>query len=300
MGRMADIWKTVEGGPITPLPTPGALLTLDAVSPPTAIFEPAEDDDVPFIEVGGPRPVMRHLEPLAPKSEPAIVPPAPPTIPADTIMSVRFGAVHAAGSLPAGFGSEIIAFHQPDHNVSIQYRSLVAEMAAQLPGTKPRAVLVTASAAGVGATTVVLNLSVTLARQDGVRVTVVDADIERPELAARLRISTTPGMRDVIARGNPPAWSVQETGQPQLFALPAHRDDAPAGQALAPIIEQLRSRNDWVIIDAGVWHPQLVPLAAACDAIYLVHADTDPASADAIQAIVTATGRLRGCFITRR
>ena len=206
-------------------------------------------------------------------------------------MSVRFGAVHAADTLPAGFGSEIIAFHQPDHSVSIQYRSLVAEIAAQLPGTKPRAVLIAASAAGVGATTVVLNLSVTLARQDGVRVTVVDADTERPELASRLRISTTPGMRDVIARGNPPAWSVQETGQPQLFALPAHRDDALASQSLAPIIEQLRSRNDWVIIDAGVWHHRLVPLAAACDAIYLVHADADAAAPDAIQAIVTATGR---------
>src|SRR5438105_6344377 len=67
MGRIADIWKSTDRGPATPLPTPGALLTLDPA--PVVHPELTEDDDIPFIEVGGPRPIMKHLEPIAPKKE---------------------------------------------------------------------------------------------------------------------------------------------------------------------------------------------------------------------------------------
>src|SRR5437899_2720607 len=204
MGRMADIWKSTDRGPATPLPTPGALLTLDPA--PVVHPELTEDDDIPFIEVGGPRPIMKHLEPIAPKKE--IASPlleARPVNPSGlvvrethsvSIMSVRFESVHAGRIAGRGFGPEFVAFHQPDHVVSIQYRSLVAEIVTQLPGTMPRALLIVSTKPGVGASTVVLNLGVTIARQDGMRVTVVDTDFSKPDLSARLGIAATPGIRD--------------------------------------------------------------------------------------------------------
>ena len=89
--------------------------------------------------------------------------------------------------------------------------------------------------------------------------------------------------------------------QPNLFALTAGREDAPPAADLAPIVEQLRSRNDWTILDAGPWDEQgSVPLAEACDAVYLVHAENDPHSKELIASILSTTGRLRGCVITRR
>lgn len=319
MGRMADMWKTADRGPATPLPTPGALL--DSLPPLMGQGivhespEPAEildDDDVPFIEVGGPKPLMKHLEPVIsperairspefPKPIAAPIPPAPVRNAApDSVMTVRFGAVKAGQRSADSFGPEIVAFHQPDHAVSIQYRSLSAEIAAQLPGSKPRAILLTATRDAVGASTVILNLGVTLAQHNEQRVTLLDANAERPELAAKLGLAASPGLGDVIARHNPPAWSVRETIQPRLFALTAERSDAAAIPALASVIEQLRSRNDWVIVDAGCWAPRLSPLGEACDAIYLVHGDSDSTAQEMISAILKATGRLRGCIITRK
>jgi hypothetical protein len=315
MGRMADIWKSTERGPATPLPVTGALLTLEpAIAP-----EMTDDDDIPFIEVGGPKPVMKHLEPIAPKTPNAVQrsddskenPSRPAVIErrlreevnraiVPTFMTVRFESVRGSLIAGRGFGPELVAFHQPDHAVSVQYRSLMAEIVTQLPGAKPRMLLLVAAKPAVGATTVAVNLGVTIARQESIRVILVDANFAQPDLAARLGLLATPGLRDVIARQNPLSWSMQETMQPNLFALTAGREDAPPAADLAPIVEQLRSRNDWTILDAGPWDERLVPLAEACDAVYLVHAENDPHSKELIASILSATGRLRGCVITRR
>jgi Mrp family chromosome partitioning ATPase len=303
MGRMADIWKSTDRGPATPLPHPSAVLALDAAGK-----SEMTDDDVPFIEVGGPHPVMKHLESIAPKA--AVLTPRPefakgalpvsPVRETPAIMTVQFEAVRAAHLSGRGFGPELIAFHQPTHAVSVQYRSLMAEIMTQLPGAKPRMLLFVAAEPNVGTTTVALNLGVTLARQEGVRAILVDAHFAQPDLAERLGLPASPGLHDVLARETPLAWSIQETIQTNLFALTAARDEAPPAAALAPIVEQLRSRNDWILLDAGPWDDRLVPLAEVCDAIYLVHAENDAASSELIGAIVNATGRLRGCIVTRK
>jgi Mrp family chromosome partitioning ATPase len=319
---MADLWKTTDRGPTTPLPVPGALLNLE----PTRAHEMAEDDDVPFIEVGGPRPVMHHLEPIAPKSTLTPIPsPAKPgegkasipiisrsaptmsprstiggTIAAPAIMTVRFEAIRGSEIIGGGFGTELIAFHQPNHAVSVQYRSLIAEIVTQLPGNKPRLLMFTAAKPGAGATTVALNLGISLARQEGSRIIVTDANFAQPDMAKRLGLPATPGLRDVVARHSPLTWSIQETTQSGMFALTAGRDDAPPATELAPIIEQLRGRHDWTIVDAGPWDERLVPLAETCDAIYLVHTEEDPAARELIASILNATGRLRGCIVTRK
>jgi Mrp family chromosome partitioning ATPase len=215
-------------------------------------------------------------------------------------MTVRFEAVRGSLLTGRGFGPELIAFHQPDDPVSVQYRSLVAEIVTQLPGAKPRMLLLVAAKPSIGATTVALNLGVTIARQDGIRVILVDTNFAQPDIAPRLGLAVSPGLRDVIARQNPLAWSIQETLQSNLFALTAGRDDAPPPAALAPIIEQLRSRHDWIVVDGGPWDERLVPLAEACDAVYLIHAENNVASHELIGSILNATGRLRGCIITRR
>jgi Mrp family chromosome partitioning ATPase len=176
----------------------------------------------------------------------------------------------------------------------------MAEIVTQLPGSKPRVLLLVAAKPSVGATTVSINLGVTVARQESTRAILVDANFAQPDLAGRLGLSATPGLRDVIARQNPLSWSMQETMQPNLSALTAGREDAPPASDLIPIVEQLRSRNDWIILDGGPWDQRLVPLADACDAVYLVHAENDAGSKELIGSILGATGRLRGCVITRR
>jgi Mrp family chromosome partitioning ATPase len=316
MGRLAEMWKSAAAGPATPLPTPGALLTLDVASQPASLPEPTEDDDVPFIEVGGPKPVMRNLETAptrpaaAPKQSPIRkpnsdvpadpAPAAPAVTPAEKALSVRFDSLANGGDGSLGIAADIIAFHNPNHAISQQYRSLAAEIARQLPGDNPRAVLIVAAERGAGATAVAINLGVTLAKQDERRIAILDADGENPELAARLGISPSPGLSDVLLRRQPATWSLRETAQSRLFALPAERGAPTTDAALVSVIEQIRARCDWLIVDAGVWRPRLAVVAAACDAAYLVHAEGDAAVRSLIPAILAATGRLRGCIVTKR
>jgi Mrp family chromosome partitioning ATPase len=199
----------------------------------------------------------------------------------------------------------LIAFHQPDHPVSEQYRTLAAEIARQLPGTQPRVLLFTGAANGVGTSTVLLNLAMTLARQDA-KVTVVDAHTARPALAARLGLPDGPGLREVLAGQVPPAWCLQETAHPNLMVLPSgtsgKRKD---GVEASAILEALRERSDCVLLDAGPWSDTapLADLASGSDAVYLVLKQDSATSPDVTalqEEILSETGRLRGCVITSR
>jgi Mrp family chromosome partitioning ATPase len=186
----------------------------------------------------------------------------------------------------------------------VQYRSLATEIVRQLPGTQPRVLLFTAAAAGSGTSTVLLNLAVTLAAQDGTRVVVVDAHPDRPSLASRLGVPAAPGLREALAGALPMAWCLQETVQSRLLALAAGRPaEVRVGTAPAALWERLRERADWVLIDAAAWPaaPEAAELADGCDAVYLVlrqHEAGTPATAALQNDILDRTGRLRGCVLT--
>lgn len=241
---------------------------------------PAEEE-VPFIEVGGRQAPM--------EASPAVLATLPPhpaagprfrqlRAPAAEVRAVHFRPV-AAERTPAGFAPELVAFHRPEHTVSRQYQTLADAIAEQLPGRGSPLLLFTAAAPGVGATTVVLNLAVTLARRRQ-GVVVVDAQRDRPAVAERLGLPTAPGLEEVLAGAVPLAEALQETGQEQLVALPAGRGRTRPGarwtaDALRRLARQLRDRDGLVFLDAPCWdgRPDLLTLAALCDAVYLVSAD---------------------------
>jgi Mrp family chromosome partitioning ATPase len=199
----------------------------------------------------------------------------------------------------------VIAYHQPEHLISVQYRSLAAEIIAQLPGSRPRVLLFTSVTPHAGTTTILLNLAVTLARREETCVTLVDANFTRPAVASRLGLPGAPGLGEALARQTPLTWCLQETPQPNLLVLPAGR---PASQradiTLAALLEPLRDRNDWVLVDAAGWNdgPEPADAADACDAIYLVLRANDagqPAVMALQDTILETTGRLRGCVLTQ-
>jgi Mrp family chromosome partitioning ATPase len=332
---MIDILRTADRRPgpePTPADEPAEAIEpagpepdeeVSAVAPDAEPEPPIEDDDeVPFIEVGGPREPALRLVPApqpalavagvcdpgpasqGPATEDPVRPLLRPTEESPGLFTIRFQPVHAARLGGRGPAAEVIAFHQPDHPISVQYRSLAAEIARQLPGSLPRVLLFTGAAGGVGTSTVVLNLAVTLARQDA-RVTVADAHLSRPALAARLGLPAGPGLREVLAGQMPPAWCVQETAQPNLLVLPAGAAGVPReGAELGAILELLRDRSDCVLLDAGPWgEAAAADLAGGCDAVYLVmrqEAAATPATAELQEEILQQTGRLRGCVLTQR
>lgn len=288
--------------------------------------------DVPFVEVGGPEgvvtsiplPVSRavvaappdvtRVPELGTSTEPDHDPESEPlTIPAPDarVLSVSFHRLPKTGLrlLPGGVSADVIAYHQPDHPISGEYRVIRDEVRRQFEETNPRVLLFSAAAPVAGTTTVLLNFAVSLTQESGARVLVADANFDRPAVARRLGVPEAPGLAEVLAQAVPLAWALQPTAVENLHVLAAGVPTDETQRAMASdlprLLAQLRKWFDWVLVDAGVWDEWLGQESAgpACDAVYLVtrQADIDrPEFAGLRASVVSAGGVLRGYVTTRQ
>lgn len=158
---------------------------------------------------------------------------------------------------------------------------------------------------GVGKTTTTINTSIAL-QQAGYETVVVDADLSMTNLGTRLGIDHEPYLHDVLA-GEAQISDAIAAGPAGVAALVGNDDIAaladadPAG--LRPVIEELRTAYDLVIVDtgAGLTHETIVP-AGLSDGIVLVTTPDDIAVADADktrQLAAQVDGELLGAVITR-
>ena len=280
----------------------------------TAAAEEARGDDEqfvvgaeepPFVEVGGPGgPVFS----AAPKPEPARPFPRIAEPSNTAVLSVRFHDAAPRAARRAGGPDEgLVALHFPEHPVSGEYRTLRDEVTKQLPAATSRAVTFTAASPEAGTTTVLLNLALTLARDDQ-RVLVVDANVTRPGIANKLALRPAPGLAEVLGQNLPLPWALQPTPAPTLQALAAGAaTDGTAdalGRDLPKLIAQLRQWFDWVLIDAGVWGvvPERDATCSAADAVYLVTRESDadrPEFSGLKTWVKQLGGTLRGYVTTR-
>lgn len=284
-----------------------------------------DDAEVPFVEVGGPAtrveasPVVLSLPtaarlrlvPELPGEAPPTFEPLPPaSFPAAVAVAFRPLPLDRRLPPPAQrFAADLVAFHQPDHPASAQYRQLASALRHGLKAGEAHAVLCSGLAPRVGTSCAVLNLAITYALQ-GVRTVVVDAHAARPSLAERLGLRGRPGLAEVLRGAESLDRALQETGLENLMALPAGeagplRLTPAAGEAARPVVRQLRDRFDLVLIDAPPY-PEAADgsgLEAACDAAYLVlpRGDADnPDTEDRIRRIIERGSPVRGCILTGR
>jgi Mrp family chromosome partitioning ATPase len=293
---------------------PEAVMT----APPVALQELSEP--TPFIEIGGPNGTVSSWLPVAapkitdtpkPVREPEIVPFPRITPSESSFVSVAFHELSAkAKSEPRseGPGIDLVAFHSPDHPVSLEYRALRDEIGLQLPDVVPHALLFTAAASDSGTTAVVLNLAATLAREGKSRVLVVDANVNRPAVSARLGVKDSPGLAEALTGHIPLAWTIQATTIPNLQVLAAglatSETSATFTDELPKLLAQLRQWYDWVLIDGGVWG-EIPERDAACpgaDAVYLVTRETsvNRAEFEGLRGWVRELGGLLRGFVTTR
>jgi Mrp family chromosome partitioning ATPase len=286
---------------------------------PPAVDEALDDDNgVPFIEVGGPvtKSQIKTARSLA--SSPTIIPlpralhAEPPRVaPSDelALFHISFQPLpfpdRADGPPEGRFARELVAYHQPQHETSEQYRRLLSDIEAQVGADAGKVLLFTSALAGAGTTSVLLNVALTRARQDTGKVVVVDANLERPAVAQRLGAAPAPGLREVLARTVPLAWGLQETGQANLTVLTAGALAGATTMDLWPLVlDQLRHRFDLVLIDAAECHrPEWPALAGTATATYLVLRQADlekPELNDLLTEVPRLGGRLRGYVLTQR
>jgi Mrp family chromosome partitioning ATPase len=287
----------------------------------SAALEEKGTEEMPFIEVGGKgRPLdgspavlasvtvsLLPAEAVPPKAPRLQSPPLPiPVFSEPAPLSVAFRP-RSAPPAPRRPAPEVIAFHQPEHPVSAQYRALLGQLLAD-PGEESRVLLFTALAPGAGATTALLNLAVCACQGGTRRVVLLDANLARPALAARLGLASRPNVQEVLV-GQVALEQALQTALPQLHVLAAAPPDVGVLPLLTPeavrwIVRWLKERYDVVLVDGPVWEerPELAALASASDAVYLVLPEPHgyPVQVRAVaQAIARQGGRLGGFLHTQ-
>lgn len=127
----------------------------------------------------------------------------------------------------------------------------------------PRVIMVSSPMPSEGKTTVVINLALALA-EAGRQVTIVEADLRRPRVTRYLGMVSGVGLTNILAGAVEIPEVLQSYGAAGMYVIGAGPTPPNPGQLLASahmadLIEELRKKNDYVLIDA----PPLLPVADA-------------------------------------
>lgn len=142
----------------------------------------------------------------------------------------------------------------PDSPTVDAYRAIAAGLQQADDAVRPRVLLVAGCMPGDGASTVAVNVAVSLARLGG-RVLLVDADLRRPRAAGYLGLSGRPGLTEVLSDAFPLGHATRQWGGASLTVLPAggmhpNPGDLLGSAGMRTLLEELRDSYDVVVIDA--------------------------------------------------
>jgi Mrp family chromosome partitioning ATPase len=334
MGRMLDTLRHAD--PHRAVRAPGPTRPASDVQPEECVVDWTLQEEVPFIEVGGPgKSVELSASLVKHPAQAKVQPPHPPlgkgfvpTRSADAVnaaevvvsaaratpivnltdahpMTVAF-EVWPGPSGPAVVAADVIVHHHPEHPVSKEYAALYEKMVHGLPGAGPHVLMFCGLKPRVGASTVLLNLAVVAAGL-GRRVAALDMNLARPGLAVRLGQTSPGGVREVIGGSLAPSQALLPTAIAALHILPAGGSGKQAvplsPAAIVWLTCWLRERYDAILIDGPCVEEavDLAVLAPCADGIYLVLPQSDPdvVGKGVAQSIARMGGRMRGLIHTR-
>jgi hypothetical protein len=212
--------------------------------------------------------------------------------------------------LPTRFAPGLIAYHDPSSTASGHYRDLLAVLrsTAGRSSACSQALLFTAVQTTSLTTTVLLNVAITAARQGGLRVVVVDANLSHPCVAEQLGLEDAPGLREVLGGATTLSDALQTTLQPDLHVLTTGEKSPPAGirlvtETMRSLLRQLRQQFDLVFVEGppSDGRPEATLVGVACDAVFLVVPDKEaesPRIDELLRTLPLQGIRLAGCILT--
>ena len=315
MGKMLETLKAGEGR--------RALLAISKPADGAPVQDCVADweigAEVPFVEVGGPGKkvelspgLMKHPALAAPQAPHLAIEPAPVAARPNAVnltetkpMTAVFEPWPAAAPMPLGISPEIIAYHQPDHATSKEYAILLDKMRGSLAANVGGVLLFVGLKPRVGTSTVLLNLAVSAAMTQNMRVVVVDAEPGHTGLAKRLGQPESAGFMEVMKGTLALEQAIVTTGIPALHLLPAglavKMHNPLTSEAMTWLIAWLRERYDLIFVDGPTMEDDDVAVQAPhADAIYLVlpHGDPTPLNKGIAPTISRLGGRLCGLIHT--
>ncbi|MCM2255081.1 MAG: polysaccharide biosynthesis tyrosine autokinase [Vicinamibacteria bacterium] len=157
------------------------------------------------------------------------------------------------------------------HLVTEAYQALRTSLLFARSSERGQVVLVTGTAPQEGKTTTLINVGKLLA-SSGEKTLAIDCDLRRAQLHTRLGLPRDPGLSDHFVRHEPLDNLIRATRVPNLFVLtsgqlPPNPPALLARRSMAELLDGLRDRFDWILLDSP-------PLASVTDALLLArHAD---------------------------
>jgi capsular exopolysaccharide synthesis family protein len=180
----------------------------------------------------------------------------------------RLGVTKEGKPLVVGGASKLlptmVAFHRPQSREAEVIRGLRTSMLFRLKGQKHRSIMFTSANPADGKTTVVANLAISIA-QVGHRVLLVDCDMRRPQIMSAFGLEQQPGLADLLQGDHEPSDFILDSEVPNLSlllagAVPKNPGELLTSQKFAALLETLREKYDYVLIDA----PPLMAVADPC------------------------------------
>jgi Mrp family chromosome partitioning ATPase len=317
MGRTLDTLK--HGNAHRAAPAPKSPPAADATAPEDCVVDWTLQEEVPYVEVGSPdktiemspnlvkHPPQPKTQPPHPQRGKTLAGPKGAPV-ADLTDARPMTVAFEAWPRPAGVcrvAPEIIAYHAPAHRVSLEYAALFDKMVPSLTPAAPQVFMLCGLHPRVGTSTVLLNLAV-VAAQRSRRVAVLDLNLARPGLGARLGQAGLLGLPDVLAGSLAVGQAMVTTSVANLSLLPAGTASEASGlltaEASGWFMAWIRERYDVIAIDGPCVDDAagLAVLAPHADGTYLVlpENETGGAPRGIAQAIARTGGRLRGLIHT--
>ncbi len=162
--------------------------------------------------------------------------------------------------------------------MGLEFRRIYLKLARSPHRPLPPSLLVTSGSRAEGKTTVSACLALTLARESGRQVLVVDFDLRSPSLHRALGLpSSSRGLAQMLDARSFEERLVRATAAPHLLFLPAGKSDRPASALITDesvewFMREARSRYPLVVVDCApnLAVPDAFVLGRVCDAVVFV------------------------------
>lgn len=162
--------------------------------------------------------------------------------------------------------------------IAEQYRILRTNLQSMRWRPGPKVIVITSAVNGEGKSVTALNLALTLARQESLRVVLVDADMRKSSIPHWLGLKDGHrGLSTVLTRDGELDGSLVSLQSPRLAVMPAgpspeHPAELLGSVNMKRLLATLRAQFDLIIVDAPPVLPVADPgiIAAQADGVLLV------------------------------
>jgi non-specific protein-tyrosine kinase len=235
------------------------------------------------------------------------VPVSVPIIPAASFtVEPRMGPIAPAGEVQVD--PHIVSANDSKSPIAEQYRILRTNLKSIHARAGSKVILLTSAVNGEGKSVTSINLAMTFARQENLRVVLVDADMRRSSVPRWLGLRGRRQGLSTVLQGADLGGALVSLQSPKLAVLPAgptpdHPAELLESVAMKRLLAALRAQFDLVIVDAPPVLPVTDPgiLASQADGVLLVvrAGKTQRRTVlDAREQLKKAKANLMGCVLT--